>query len=223
VAAPSVVATLAGQFERWLDAFDRWCPFSPEQRDAHVETMTRRRALGSASAALDDDEFLWVLYRTLQRWRIGSRGSRLHPFDRFAAALRARTAEITALDGLAIDQPGLDVGATVARLVQSLEIVANQTRVVPGSKALHHLLPDLVVPFDREYTQHVFGWHGPQVQYTPERRYREAFEAFAAVARQVDLRAYLGRGPWYTSPAKVIDNAVVGLWSWVRTRCAERR
>jgi hypothetical protein len=107
-------------------------------------------------------------------------------------------AEITGLDGLAIDQPGLDasrLAARLAELVQSLEIVANRTRVVPGSKALHHLLPDLVVPFDREYTQHVFGWHNRQVQDFPERRYREAFEAFVAVARRVNPRQYGGGRP----------------------------
>jgi hypothetical protein len=218
-----VVAVLAGHFQDWLDAFDHWCPFSPEQRAAHVETITRRREFGSASAALGDDDFLQMLYRTLQRWGIGLRGSNLYPFDQFATALRTRTAAITALDGLAIDQPGLDapsVGETLARLVQSLEIVDNQTRLVPGSKALHHLLLDLVVPFDREYTQHVFGWGNPQVQYAPERRYREAFEAFVAVARRVNLRGYVGRGPWYTSPAKVIDNAVVGMWCWVKAEAA---
>ncbi len=221
-----VVENLAGRFAAWLDAFDRLCPFTPEQRDAHVETIRHRRALGSAEAALADDEFLQRLHRTLQRWGIGARGSKFHSPDRFAAALRARAEEIAALDSLAIDQPDLDAGsvaATLARLVQSLEIVDNRTRLVPGSKALHHLLPDLVVPFDREYTQHVFGWWNRQVQDAPERRYREAFEAFVVVARRVNPRQYVGRGPWYTSPAKVLDNAVVGRWCWLKYQVPKHR
>jgi len=169
-------------------------------------------------AALGDDDFLQRLYRTLELWGIGKRGSRLRPFRAFVTALRERAVELAALEPRAIDQPTLDpavVGAHLARLVQSLDIVANQTRIVPGSKALHHLLPELVVPFDRQYTQLVFGWGNPQVQYAPERRYREAFETFVTVARRVNPRQYVGRGPWYTSPTKVLDNAVVGCWRWL--------
>jgi len=91
------------------------------------------------------------------------------------------------------------------------------SRIVLGSKALRHLLPELVVPIDREYTQRFFGWANPTLQNFPERCFREAFAGFAAIAREANPAQYVGRG-WHTSKTKVIDNAIVGLWCWVTAK-----
>jgi hypothetical protein len=213
------VPVLVGNFKTFLEAYDKYCPFTRyDQLQYHLETIRLRRRLGSAKAALEDGAFQHALFRTLQAWRIGSRASILRSFPQFVDALQAEARTIEALDGLAIDQPGLDVstvGATVARLAQSLEIVDNKARIVPGSKALHHLLPELVVPIDREYTQRFFQWATPTLQNSPERCFREAFAAFATIAREANPVQYVGDG-WYTSRAKVIDNAIVGFWCWAK-------
>jgi hypothetical protein len=215
------VPILIGGFKTFLEAYDRDCPFGRYgQLQYHVETIRLRRRLGSAKAALADDSFQRSLYRTLRAWGIGSRASDLRPFAQFVAALQAEAKTVEALDGLAIDQADLDVdavGATVAQLAQSLEIVGNKARIVPGSKALHHLLPELVVPIDRAYTQRFFEWATPTVQRFPERCAREAFAAFATIARDANPAQYVGKG-WYTSRTKVIDNAVVGLWCWAKAK-----
>jgi len=129
------------------------------------------------------------------------------------AALQDKTAEIQSFENLFLDQSDLDVARVstqLAHLIQALEIVDNRMKIVPGTKALHHLLPDLVVPMDREYTQQFFGWHNPQFQNYPERRFAEAFASFVAVAQITNPVQYLKSG-WYSSRTKVIDNAVVGL------------
>lgn len=136
------------------------------------------------------------------------------------AALHAKAAPIEELNGLAIDQPTLEVstvGNTLARLAQSLDIVDNKARIVPGSKALHHLLPELVVPIDRAYTQQFFQWANPTLQNSPERCFKEAFHAFARIATGANPAQYVGEG-WYTSRTKVIDNAIVGLSCWVKAQ-----
>ncbi len=185
-----------------------------------METIGLRRRLGSAKAALNDAAFQRSLYRTLEAWGIGSRASHLRDFADFVTALHAEAAAIEELDGLAIDQPGLDVatvGKKLGRLAQSLDIVGNKARIVPGSKTLHHLLPELVVPIDRAYTQQFFRWANPTLQNFPERCLREAFAAFAEIARAANPAQYIGNG-WYTSRTKVIDNAIVGLWCWVKAQ-----
>jgi hypothetical protein len=215
------VPLLVANFKGFLDAYDRYCPFTRYgQLEYHVETISLRRRLGSAKAALSDEVFQQSLYRTLQAWGIGSRASSLRHFSDFVAALQVQAAAIEELDGLAIDQPTLDVltvRGKLARLTQSLDIVGNKARIVPGSKALHHLLPELVVPIDREYTQRFFDWANPTLQYSPERCFQEAFDVFVRIARTADPAQYVGDG-WYTSRTKVIDNAIVGLWCWVKTK-----
>lgn len=215
------VAVLIAGFKTFLQAYDRDCPFTRHgQLQYHLETIRHRRRLGSAKAALTDEVFQRALYKTLQAWGIGSRASSLRPFPEFVAALQAKAGTIEELDGLAIDQPALDVSAvgnTLARLAQSLDIVGNKARIVPGSKALHHLLPELVVPIDRAYTQQFFEWANPTLQNFPERCFKEAFNAFARIGREANPAQYVGEG-WYTSRTKVIDNAIVGLWCWVKAK-----
>lgn len=218
------VGVLVASFKTFLAAFDRDCPFTPYQLKRHAETIGLRRRLGSVKAALVDEAFQRVLYETLRAWRIGARASKLRPFPEFVSALQAKADTIAGLDGLAIDQPGLDVatvGTTLARLAQSLDIVANKARIVPGSKALHHLLPELVVPIDRAYTQQFFQWANPTFQNFPERCFKEAFDAFAQIAREANAAQYVGEG-WYTSRTKVIDNAIVGLWRWVKAQISTK-
>lgn len=215
------VALLVDNFETFLEAYDLYCPFVRHgQLQYHAETIRLRRELGSAKAALANQTFQRALYATLQVWGIGSRASILRPFGEFVAALHANAKTIEELDGVAIDQPSLDVnavGTTLARLAQSLDIVDNQVRIVPGAKALHHLLPELVVPIDRTYTQQFFEWANPTLQRFPERCFREAFTSFASVARQANPAQYVGK-EWYSSRSKVIDNAVVGVWCWTKAK-----
>lgn len=44
---------LIGRFATFLEAYDRYCPFTKSgQLEYHVETIQRLRAVGSAKAAL---------------------------------------------------------------------------------------------------------------------------------------------------------------------------
>lgn len=172
--------------------------------------LGRAPSLSGASARLASSCF--------KAWGIGSRASVLRPLPEFVEALQRRAGEIQQLDGPCLDQDDLDtpgIGRKLAQLVESLDIVSNKARLVPGSKALHHLLPELVVPIDRAYTQRFFDWPTPRVQYAPEECCFEAFHAFVTIARATHPMQYVRDG-WYTSRTKVIDNAVVGLWCWIK-------
>lgn len=210
---------LIARFPIFLEAYDRFCPFKKYgQLEYHVETIRLRRALGSVEVALGDEAFQKSLYRTLQAWGIGSRASKLARFSDFVAALYAKKNDLSALDGLVIDQQGLDVlgvAKRLARLIQTLDIVENRARIVPGSKALHHLLPELVVPIDRAYTQPFFGWQNPGVQGFPEECFIDAFHSFVGIARATNPSQYVC-DRWYSSRTKVLDNAVLGFWCWAK-------
>lgn len=57
------VAVLIASFKTFLEAYDRDCPFTRYgQLQYHVETIRLRRRLGSAKAALMDDDFQRALY-----------------------------------------------------------------------------------------------------------------------------------------------------------------
>ena len=202
-------------FPVFVAAFSRKPPFGrPAQLATHLETMAIRREIGSARAALRDASFLAALYATLRAWGIGARGSRLLDRREIAASLEENEAEIAALEAFSLDSASLDAAAIsgrIWRLIQSVRLVDNKATLVPSTKALHHLLPDLVVPMDRAYTRPFFGWHGPEFQNHQARCFEHAFAAFHRVAQSVDPRQYVDTG-WNSSLSKVVDNAVVGVF-----------
>ena len=66
------------------------------------------------------------------------------------------------LEHLAIeDELPANIAERLWSLVSSLGIVENNVKIVASTKALHHLLPDLIVPMDREYTGKFFQFTCP--------------------------------------------------------------
>ena len=172
----------------------------------------KRRKLGSASAAIDDDEFCQSLQATLDAWGVGRRASNLLPSRQFRQALRERREDIVRLDDALIEDDALKADLTVGAiwsLIENLGIVDNKAKIVAGSKALHHLLPDLVVPMDRQWTGAFFGWTQADPQSNQEPTFRRTYLAYVRIARIVEPQQYVGSG-WRTSSTKILDNAVIG-------------
>lgn len=209
----SRLTELAANFERYVTEYDRRFPFRKNgQFELHDSTIRHRRELGTIDASLADEKFLAGLLATLDAWGIGRRASRLVAPDQFNSTLQGHREELSALEHHSIESADLDielVSKTVWHLVETLGIVENKSKIVAGTKALHHLLPDLVVPMDRAWTGLFFGWTATDPQSNQERTFTRTFEAYARVARIVQPSKYVGPG-WRTSATKVLDNAVIG-------------
>ncbi|MGM1063875.1 hypothetical protein [Saccharothrix sp. Mg75] len=204
---------LAAGFTGYVDAYDAATPFTSAQAKAHRDAIALRRAAGGAEAALDDLAFVASLHRTLVAWKIGTRGSRLVSPSEFFEALQVAKPDILALERYAIDDRDApeDVADRVWRVVEGLGVVVNKSKLVAGTKTLHHVLPDLVVPLDRDWTGSFFRLHAPDWQYNQQRTYRWVHNRFAALARQANPQQYVtGRG-WRTSRTKVLDNAMIAF------------
>ncbi len=204
---------LIQDFQRYLLAFDADPAFKRfGQRENHIATIARRRELGTATAAVRDMTFLKLLHQTLSSWGIGQRGSKLLEFHDFAGAIRNCEPAITSLEAYQLGDLLLQQAITdeMWNLVDSLAIVENKAKLVPCTKALHHLLPDLFVPMDRAFTRVFFGWHVPQFQYQQKNVFSAAYEHFVRIACEANPARFVGSG-WRTSLTKNIDNALVGF------------
>lgn len=207
------LGALVRGFSRYLVVYDDTVPFSGDQLAYHLAALEARRAAGSAAEAARDPTFAQGLRRTLIAWGLGVRGSRLAEAFEFAAALRAAAPLLEAVDGLRIDQQSLpsDLPEQLWMLVDGLGVVANDAKIVAGTKTLHHLLPDLVPPMDREWTGKLFSLHPPEWQGRQQRAtFLRLFRAYREVATKVDLDAQLTGQLWRTGPAKLLDNAAIG-------------
>ena len=212
--ASANVQGLLDRFPYYLSVYDEQTPFRRAgQLELHVATLQLRAERGSASSALEDPLFLKSLYGALQAWGIGRRGSILVPFDQFSERLWAQRSAFSSLDGQMIDDPKLDVGRVVAAvrlLVDTLGIVENKAPLVAHSKAIHHILPDLVAPIDRAYTRPFFGWYPNQFQAGQRVAVEEVLRAYHHIAVGVGGLGEHMNGGWRTARSKLLDNAVVG-------------
>jgi hypothetical protein len=99
--------------------------------------------------------------------------------------------------------------------LQTGEKYQAQAKIVAGSKALHHVLTELIPPIDREYTIRFF-FHHKSFSRGDEVAFHEMFPYFCRIAieSREKIERRIGQG-MNSSVTKVIDNAIVGF---VRTR-----
>jgi hypothetical protein len=66
---------------------------------------------------------------------------------------------IADLEQFRVDSPDLptETADRIWTVMDSMGVVVNTAKLVAGTKTLHHLLPDLVVPMDRGWTGRFFG------------------------------------------------------------------
>lgn len=206
------IADLVERFPYYVEEFDRKPPFTDKQLQVHLDTIALRRKSETVDEALRGEGFATSLYETLRLWRIGRRKSKLVPLGMFRTALCCRLDELSKLEGARLDE-NLEVAAVTPQLwnlVARLGIVDNKNTAVAGTKCLHHLLPDLVPPMDREYTQVFFGWQNSEFQNHPKECFGFAFRMFAKIAEMTKPAKFVG-DRWRSSVPKIIDNAMVAF------------
>jgi hypothetical protein len=208
------VVGLISDFGRCVANYDEQPPFRrPVQYELHRHTIDGRRRLSTVEAAVHDRQFMRDLRDTLAAWGLNQRASHLlEPAD-FNRSLLKNVGGMAALEQLHLEEipeAGIEaIAAEVYGLISAMDVVGSAARVVAGTKALHHMLPDLVPPMDRAWTGSFFGWASldPQNQQRPI--FMEAFAVFAEVARATKPSQLVGE-KWRTSATKVLDNAVIG-------------
>ncbi|HUW86838.1 MAG TPA: hypothetical protein VMW30_00455 [Candidatus Paceibacterota bacterium] len=206
------VAGVIDEFAICLETYDQQLPFTRTgQYSLHRATIDGRRSFTSVRDAIEDEVFLRGFHQTLYAWGIGKRASRLVSLPEFRDRLSDCGEEIANFEHLRLDDPELDISLTAMRLwrlIERLAVVQNVSLIVPGTKTLHHLLPDLVPPMDRAWTGAFFQWSMGAPAYERSTFIR-TFRSFAEIAQATDPSEFVGE-EWRTSLTKVLDNAIIG-------------
>lgn len=96
-------------------------------------------------------------------------------------------------------------------LLMKRRVSTSRTQIVAGSKMLHHLLPDLIPPIDRQYTFNFFT--GQKMVASDRTAFLDWFPLLAVIGEPCQQPIYeaIQRGGFMaTGEAKVIDNAIMG-------------
>ena len=154
------VEKLSGNLVYYLDKFDEANIFTGPSLFFHFRTLDRLKHLGALSAAFEDTLFFEYLYATLASWglhRMGDTATKMVDFESFQSSLQAKKDDIVVLQGYKLTQLSevdlKTVTETLGNILSNIKISASKTQLVAGSKALHHLLPKLMPPIDRQYTK----------------------------------------------------------------------
>lgn len=186
----------------------------------HLRAIGVRRRHRSAASLLRDDRFLEHVYAVLPAWgmhRMGEQAAKVCDFEPFAAAMRDCRDALDELWDLRITALTPDHAAELAprlwAIIAGLNVSRSETQIVAGSKALHHVLPDLVPPIDRQYTFRFFT--GQKAVTGGDRRaFLEWYPYLAEIARRAREPVGLAlarHGFMATGEAKVIDNAIIAF------------
>ena len=212
------VDALSSDLERYLGYFEDLDLFTGPSVHFHKRTLEVLDQYRSPAHAARDERFAEYLYATLTAWglhRMGNTATKLLSFTKFAGSLREAAPAVRELqDYRLLDLAPDQVGRVTEKVWQALErlrLSASKTKIITNSKALHHLLPALVPPIDREYTLRFFYGHGNLTR-GEERTFAEIFPLFHCIGIRCSgaIKRSVGRG-FNTSETKVIDNAIVGF------------
>ena len=220
----------AGRKVKYEEKVSKILANSEKYHDAYYNAETFRgpslyfhqRALATRHPPVSFTHLEYV-YATLASWgmhRMGRGGSKMQSFDTFSqsiAPLNDRIAEAQSFDFHEMDHIKW---AVLKEIFQGVKVMASGTTLVGNSKVMHHMLPNVIPPIDREYT--LWFLHGnTTIKNDLENEWllmqQIISEFFIPVASNrafhSKARRWMGSSedfPWDTSVFKIVDNLVIG-------------
>ena len=202
-----------------MQRFEASAAFSGPSVYFHERAIERRRRHTTVAGLLADERFLEYVYAVLPAWgmhRMGNQSAKVCEFSPLVARLRSAAPLIEELWPLNITRLAPEsipaVSQTAWRIMEVIRVSTSETQIVAGSKTLHHVLPDLIPPIDRQYTFRFFTGQ-KVVRSGDQRAFLEWFPYLAEIGLRCrkSINTAVSRGGMATGPAKVIDNAIIGF------------
>jgi hypothetical protein len=182
-----------------------------------------RRAL-STRFPPGDKIHLEYIYATLASWgmhRMGKGGSKMQDFSVFSRSIGLLLPKIAEVQQYDLREMKDDNWAVIKEIFQRIRVMASATSLVGNSKIMHHMMPNMVPPIDRQYT--LTYLHGnTNIKNDLEYEWQVMKDIIAEFFVPVVLNDQFSNRaetwiskkddsfPWDTSPLKVVDNLIIG-------------
>lgn len=211
------VTKLKGEFAACVQEFNNAGLFTGPSLHFHFMTIGIRNKYQTAVQTLEDDLFFENLYATLTSWgmhRMGPGNTKLRDLREIKESFIGQVSTIQKLQTLRItdlEKSNIDeITSQIWSVMSKLNVGIGSTKIVANSKALHHLLPYLVPPIDRQYTIRFF-YGNKSLSQGDEIAFNEIYPNFheIAITNAEFIADMIGKG-MNTSETKVLDNAIVG-------------
>lgn len=238
-ALTNVDAFLAQQGKYFADSYDQFTAFGGPCVYFHQE------CLRAAEQDFLSTRHIEMVYATLAAWGMHRMGdaettkTKLTEWNRFHRSIAANSSALKVFRGRSMLKMTADEYRDSVRSLKPvysrLDLTESSATVVVNSKALHHILPELIPPIDRQYTirflripeSRWFNSRGgfrpvqlPQGLHEQFRLFQQTCLDFKRLAGQVDPSLFEQELQSHGVPApKALDNAIV---KYVRLRARTR-
>jgi hypothetical protein len=187
-------------------------------RNIYRRIIARHRETKDLNKLLDDPGFIPLIRQTLIEWGMDQQGAELASLEEIEKTIFQHRPLLLKLYPHQLrqlaDKTLEEITPRLELAFGGLKIMKSKRRIVGVSKALHFLLPDLVMPIDGTYTLPAFFWRN-KFTTDPEKEtadFIHIFQSTALAARRLKLTpADVSGEGWNTSIPKLIDNAIIGL------------
>lgn len=164
------VSHLLENVDACLKSFERTSALAVHPATSHRHTLAYVRRAARPTDVLDETGWYESLLKTLADWNMDERGAELLPLATVRESFLALRPQLAELENTRLEaiEPYYSVVSErkLWPIIEKLRVGAQGTRLVVNTKALHHLLPDLIPPMDRSYT----FWFFYDVPDIPNRR-----------------------------------------------------
>jgi len=192
------------------------------------ELIDEHRKTADLNTLIASEAFLQTVYATLEKWDMNKRGARLVDLPIMCESIRSHGEHLSKLYKYRLEtlseEDFQEVLQQLKGLFCGLKIMATKRRIVGVSKALHFLLPDLVMPIDSANTMPAFyGYNRYSDSAEKEfKAYSDIFVKLYTIAKRLKLTESDVNGwRWSCSVPKLIDNAIFGFFIKIKNLMKE--
>jgi len=171
-----------------------------------IMKMRRSRHLNELLG--EPDGYLELIYATLVAWDTNSHGAKMKYFDEFRSSILENKERFLQLSSIRLES--LPTGAfgeakmICGEIYDNMHLMISRGRLVSNSKVMHFLLPDLVMPMDRQNTLNFFFGNTNE----SKSNFMKILTCSYDIAKRIDLSHFLDN-EWNQSIPKIIDNAII--------------
>lgn len=198
------------------DAYYQSVVFTGPSLYFHQRAIDTCKSVGSLN-------HLEYVYAALTSWgmhRMGAKGSKMIGFQEFGDSIRSLSKELVYAQGFTVQNMDEEKWAVLQKIFQEMRVMSTSVSLVGHSKAMHHILPNIIPPIDRSYTlRYLYGnttIHSDlKSEWAIMREIVESF--FIPIVADQNFELLANRWltcrmeyPWDTSMMKIVDNLVIG-------------
>jgi len=199
------------------------CYRSGDDLKLYRDIIDLHRETADFDKLLQRKGFINMVQRTLIAWNMNQRGAKLTTETELEKSILQAKPSLMRLYQCRLEEltekTTEQVRSRLEIVFGGIKVMKSKRRIVGVSKTLHFLLPDLVMPIDSTYTMEaIYGYNKVSDNLKKETDdFINIFNKTVKIAKDLKLSSDDVAGDrWNTSIPKLIDNAIIGLFSFIK-------